>query len=1355
MSDYKPLSLPFGVYVSTDDDLDAKYRVVNDTARDALITSKLVKAGHVIYHEADGVRYMLKSYPTEGDLTGVVWDEIYTTSDGNLVSDAEKSAYLVPTKRVFTETDPSTIGVPDAGDSWIGTWGGKLWVKLPDGTVDYNNINGFRGFVDTGDVVPANLQNGDWVRAKTTGTYTNFSGVSANAGDRIQYSVDSSTWGVVNDSGSGDIALTSDMDAANHKIINLADGVNDGDAVNAKQFNATRLTFKPAKNIFNKNEVVWGYYIDSTNFDYGVNADSAISGHCIVEEGKQYYITNPARPNTEYIVYDENDNDVLHGEFSNTTPTGVIPAGAKYMIFNAVVTDNTATFDTTQVEADGVTEYEPFHLRAYHNGTLITNYFDEILGKVTENELDSSVKSKFKTGNDELILQYNAQKPSAVHNAVTGIYGTTADISIQRRRIDKYDPNADNLTLQREYLDYLLGKYKDGAAVSLKSEYSAQNTDGSAPVLSFKIYPEDLKAIGIDLNNYDDNNPQKISFRALALTEPALQGIDGTQVYFVLTYDLDIQNQNGYYLGDNGIKYVNGIDVLGAIVDDADNSEKNFAHTTKDKQLINENGYAERNYIYNGVNLYKNVMLNGNQLTFTGIIINILPGDNLDTTQLERKIYGSRVAVVNAADYPDFNFDTDIRNYPDDVIFWQNKQEETISKETVTIENSDKIAFFGCSYTESAYAIKNKSWVNKLSQLTDWIVANYGQSGNRITKEVERLRSNDHRYHPTLGVKDYKPTIVSFANIGNETLINLDNLDMYRQELLLAYQAVRSLGAEMIIGTDHFAERSLEAMLYGLGKELNITIAPFGSIGKKVLNPSYHGFWGGIHPATRTNAFTFLEWYYYISQLRRPQKSIKVFRVRSEYKSGTPTIDDLNYDTILQRLRYFQELNVGERSLDENGGWEYYDRLDEGFTIAMQTNEYLKLLNNESVSFNDYALIEIIIPKIKPNKVIIEIEANVTPDSIYIANNDSPDTRFLPDDHQAAFRVDKTTYDNFNEAVGEAFTSDATGTATLTYAGKVKGGYLGGYWLWFDSSDSAAAAAAAGNLTKTADSSTTAYLEHSYDLARHKINLFEKYEQAWSKFENIAFTQEGAKLIIETTETAHIQYDKVRLIIAKSGSFNISDIRATVEGGIEKVTIKPEAIKPKENYTELNTYQGFGTDWLTTGGWVNNGAIHTQMPSGVADDYPPIHNVGYHIELGYDSTDGFPTSIKKTFTLPNNKRGVSKVIIRVLARLFPKIYNTTVTADNYHTQVRQITPDSYDMGTLVCKLANQDTHFAILKKPVDIGWAEITFETYLPSAEAGDFTIELYRDEQDKIDGNYRNTDYPLQVYDVSVQIEG
>ena len=93
----------------------------------------------------------------------------------------------------------------------------------------------YRGPVEPTDAVPADLRNGDWVRCKSDGTYTNFSNLTATAGDRLEYSLETTTWSIYDDSGSGDITLTSNLDANGKKIEGLGHAANDGDAISYGQ----------------------------------------------------------------------------------------------------------------------------------------------------------------------------------------------------------------------------------------------------------------------------------------------------------------------------------------------------------------------------------------------------------------------------------------------------------------------------------------------------------------------------------------------------------------------------------------------------------------------------------------------------------------------------------------------------------------------------------------------------------------------------------------------------------------------------------------------------------------------------------------------------------------------------------------------------------------------------------------------------------------------------------------------------------------------------------------------------------------------------------------------------------------
>ena len=119
---------------------------------------------------------------------------------------------------------------------------------------DYDDLekqrDAYRGPVADTDPVPANLRNGDYVRCKgdsaTIYTFTNFGGVQAKGGWRLEYSLETNSWTPINDTGSGDIALTSDMDAAGKKIVNLGDAVDSTDGINyAMSINTSHNILKP------------------------------------------------------------------------------------------------------------------------------------------------------------------------------------------------------------------------------------------------------------------------------------------------------------------------------------------------------------------------------------------------------------------------------------------------------------------------------------------------------------------------------------------------------------------------------------------------------------------------------------------------------------------------------------------------------------------------------------------------------------------------------------------------------------------------------------------------------------------------------------------------------------------------------------------------------------------------------------------------------------------------------------------------------------------------------------------------------------------------------------------------------
>ncbi len=1112
---------------------------------------------------------------------------------------------------------------------------------------DYDDLekqrDAYRGAVADTDPVPSDLRNGDYVRCKgdsaTIYTFTNFGGVQAKGGWRIEYSLETNTWTPVDDTGSGDIALTSDMDAVNHKITNLADGVNDGDAVNAKQIKKLD-NIKIGKNLFNKNDVTIGYVNDSG----GVNDTSTNyrkSDYIEVLQNTDY--TGEGQYHGfKFVAFYDSTKTFISGINGNAAPSNfTTPANTKYLIVTVYVGE----IDSFQLEiGNTATDYEAF---GYHL--------------------------------DPHSYQQNPIKADEIEDL--------SGSGLVRNSSKKYDVITDDVTAKLEN-----GK----VAVKRISNENVEN-----------------KAFDVETANY-------LKF--------------GKNLFCKET------GTDGYYLAEDGIP-----------VSYASYGYTDFIKVEEGETYTGWDGsYGMRKTCYYDAD--KNVVAGGSGVdvtTFTapaGVayvrVTYYMSGK--ETFQFEKG--------ATATDYEEYT------SYLED----EGKNKITIREvEEVNISNADKIAFGGCSFTESAWAMKRKSWINKLSQLLDYVVVNYGESGNRIVEITDRIRNNIAKYNSlNVGIRDLKPKYFAMGNIGNESVDAANGLfsDLYREEVKEFIEAAKSIGSFSILSTDHRIDHNqlLSALLRQIAKENQTLYHDIGTIGEKIVNlTDYPDFAGGSHPGTRTNAHTFLEWLWFLAHLPRPDKSIKIFRKRTPYQVSS--IDDLNYDDNIQRAIRWQEIQVGETSLDDVSEG-LYDRLtDPSVSHVVRHDEYISLYKKQSISFPDYALFDIIIPKVKPSEVKIKITGTFTSPTFYLKDNNNPNTWESTSKMTAAiFKVTKTVWDslsgiNIDDEYTTSDFNDGTNPITLKYKGKYFD-YNVGYIIGFEAVSGYIGrnTGTAGTLTRQTGSgnATIDYTELSWAL-RHSLGFISTVGKPEGKL--VAVTPEiiGSDYYISIKEAKYISFDKVKLVVSDTAAFSITDINVFVYNGIEKPKL-PIHFTEKKWATELMTYRGFGTDWETTGGWTNNGATLKQVDPAY-DNYPSLLSTYYHIALGYNSDDT-PNYISRTISV-GSKGGFRTAYVRVVARLFPLIY--TGADGTWTTSVQQITPDSYDMGMLCLGLKLSGNEINVLRKPVDIGWAEHYFEVEIPPF-VDSFELRLFRDPADIIDKtNFKNHTFELQVYDVSVQIEG
>ena len=679
------------------------------------------------------------------------------------------------------------------------------------------------------------------------------------------------------------------------------------------------------------------------------------------------------------------------------------------------------------------------------------------------------------------------------------------------------------------------------------------------------------------------------------------------------------------------------------------------------------------------------------------------------------------------------------------------KYELKSANNIVTIENSDKIAWYGCSYTESFYSLKGKSWINKLSNIIDLPLGNFAVSGNTMIELNNKIKNNFNPFHSTIGIKQYKPSHIVMANIGNEATHIFGNYaDMYLNEVNESVSLIKSLGAKPVLGTDWCIENhSIDALLSDYADKNNIHYYGIGSDVEQVSKNKFDWFWYG-HPGTRTNAPIWLAWLPFVSKIQ-PKQSVKVFRARN----ADETIANLNYNDNFQRVKNWQEINVGEFALNSGTSEDYYDKLWERdkYNSSAVTNEYCKLINKENVAFSKKALIEFIIPKVKVDSVIIKIKSANTGLSFYAKNTLSSAVKYDDLVGQALLKVDKATYDLFaSETTNQVYVISEKPSLTFQYKGRIKSDALGGYFLSFKSSSSYEfpRQEVAGTLTRQSDSRVSNYIGTS-PLSKHSYSAYSAITGAVGSFQEVSSTYENGYYIIELANYSYLDYDKIRLIVSSNGNFDVSDLSCEYNGGADKVINDFLPINRESNKDVLTTNTGFGSSSYNNSYELTNGATWKQL--GVVNQYPSFNNDNSFIELGYD-TEGFPSKMKRRFTIEKSRQ-YKELVVKVTARVHPKVYDLSRTEDNNFTHTPQVTKTSFDYATLCAGVRvdgsfpfttqyTNDTPYSISRSYVDLSWAEITFKFLIP-AYSENIDLMLWRDENDL------NKDKPLQVCDIEV----
>lgn len=685
--------------------------------------------------------------------------------------------------------------------------------------------------------------------------------------------------------------------------------------------------------------------------------------------------------------------------------------------------------------------------------------------------------------------------------------------------------------------------------------------------------------------------------------------------------------------------------------------------------------------------------------------------------------------------------------------------------EEVNLCNLDYIAIYGNSFTASYYSILGKSWIEKVSNLVDYNLWNHGVSGEHITDNVRRMVYNNNVYqiyngtrcdeYSRYGIYDFKPKYVSVSLIQNDQLYNTptNNIYPFNKEFLLANDIIKARGAYPILGIDHVTHNpAAQSQVHALADNLKCYNALFGNEGE-IIVPSNNvsNFWYSSHPGVRTNCFTTKKWLDLIDKLDRPNKSIKIFRL-SSYSSNL-SISNLNYGNNLERSKNWHEICIGVHSLTNESE---YDNSANYSGSKLHYNEYLDILAKRKVPFTNKALVEFIIPKIGCNRAQIKIQIKSEEGGtakFYMRNNASNVYRGggTANRTTAMFEVSKSTYDSFSATIGETATATLYDDAELTYQGKfrsysMKVNELGGYFLCFTTSATII----------TGNSGSITYNENSYDYflsdrrwSYYAPSFWKQLNVPAGEFEEVTANDLGdGYYSIDINSIDYFYEDKLSLIIEYSGTntntFYLYNPSIKVYNGYDKISNSIPYDYLCDN-TELLRNTGFEDSVIWSGGTIK------QLPSAYKD-YPLLPSTEHHIEIGWDSNE-FPEEIETSLDgiIPSSEYD-QKFLLRVVARIYPKVYTGTDTDDT--TSTVQITEDSYDYGVLCAgvKFRNpvDSANYpkSIQQQILQIGWSVLYYVIHVP-AFSTPISLSLWRDEYDI---NDRTKDYPVQIHSVSMK---
>lgn len=589
---------------------------------------------------------------------------------------------------------------------------------------------------------------------------------------------------------------------------------------------------------------------------------------------------------------------------------------------------------------------------------------------------------------------------------------------------------------------------------------------------------------------------------------------------------------------------------------------------------------------------------------------------------------------------------------------------ELTNTEFVNIANSDKIGFFSNSFL-NGYCMLGKHAINNLSMFSDYIMYNFGHSGDNALECLNRINNNE-TWLGDIPVQNWGIKYGVIAMQDNDGGLYNANSETYYYNFKKLANAVKSMGGIPILGTEHDSNYYYYN-LARLSREEGYMFMNWGKTASKLYNSVFKPFWYNSHPATRTAWM----WTYgmkpYIDSLPRPQKSIKLFRVRPSI--DTSDLENLIYDDFPSRASIYEELTCGVSGLTESTE-SYFDRLDSSNTsYTTYKDEYQTLQARNNVNFGQYALVEVVSPYDcnNLNKIIAKIQGSgIT--NVYIKKNNSLDSP-LPSDEKVAFGITSGTLSVGQEfqVTGGVFNNNILGTYIVE-------GIINGVVITTTSSS--------GKTTSGTDNPTTnisgVVLKGSYTYPSSEY--MNRYHKPLGEWVSVDYSEE---IDLSKYIKNCMKFDKMSLLL-EGNNILISDIKFEIEGsGFYKENHPINRVTEERKGISLLTKSTFNSDDTEWSG-ISGVETYTPVKSTVNEEYEPL-------PLGIDTVRQLKEGQKVSQVLLSSNIDETDSFnvmlqIRIIARYFPEYVN-----NDSKWATSRIKRGSYDCEKLSIMIGNSES----------------------------------------------------------------